>query len=176
MPTDYTKQYPDNVVPQVRSPKPSEPMPCLTCPPDTELQAIIFDQTNLSVIKGWEFRSNIDLKEFFQPCDNYAEYQVMLPMGNTMTLNYGPIASSTGNATGNPTGSVNFVMMFPQYHKTNIDLQSNWKMQWRFVGSTAWNGLGRILILSGTEDYSIAPIEVYNSSPADIEIKILVAL
>jgi len=174
--SDYTKQYPNNVIPQLRSPKPSEPLPCLTCPPNDELQAIIIESSNLSVIRGWEWRSNIDMKEFFHPCDNYAEYQVVLPAGNTMSLSYGPIGTSTGNSTGNPTGSVNFVMLFPQYHQTNIDLQSDWKMKWKASGSTAWQGLGRILMLSGTEDFSIPPLDIENTSPADVEIKILVAI
>lgn len=167
MPTDYQKQYPDNVIPQFRSPRPGEPLPCLSCPPDEELQSIIIENSNISVIKGWEWRSNINLKDFFQPCDDYAEYQIMLPATETKVLNYGPIANSSGN--------VNFLMIFPQYHKANIDLQSNWKMKWRTVGSTAWNGLGRILMLSGTEDFELQPIEIVNTSPEDLEIKILLA-
>ena len=131
MSTEYQKQYPENVVPMVRSPKPSEPLPCLTCPPNDELQAIVFDGTNLAVIRGWEWRSNIDLKEFFQPCDNYAEYQIMLPYGDTMTLNYGPISG--------PTGCVDFLMMYPLYHQTNLEFQTDWKMRWRTIGSTARN-------------------------------------
>lgn len=166
--SEYTKSYPDRIMPQVRSPQPSEPMHCLTCPPNTELQAVIFNDTNLSVIKGWEWRSNIDLNDFFQPCENYAEYQLMIPALGTKTLSYGPIALTTGG--------VNFLMIFPQYHQTNIEIQSDWKMRWRFVGDTTWNGLGRILMLSGTEDYEIRPIEIENTAPADVELKILITV
>lgn len=169
MSTIYSQQYPDNIVPQIRSQKPSEPLPCLTCPPDNSLQAIIIDNKNLVVIKGWEWRSNISLNDFFQPIDNYAEYQIILPAGETTTLTYNPIANASGN--------VNFVMLFPQYHTTNIELQSDWKMKWRTSGSSAdYNPLGRILMLSGTSDIGVQPIEIVNTAPADVEIKILIAI
>ena len=161
------KQYPDNIVPQLRSVKPGEPMPCLTCPPDTELQSLVFEGSNIAVIKGWEYRTNIDLKNFFQPIDSYAEYQVTIPEGETKSISFGPMA--------NATGSIEFLMVFPQYQNTNIETQDDWKMKWRTTGSTAWNGLGRILLLSGTSDIKIDPIEISNTSPADIEIKILLA-
>ena len=40
MAIDYAQNYPDNVIPQARSPQPSSPLPVLKCPPDETFQNI----------------------------------------------------------------------------------------------------------------------------------------
>jgi len=162
-----TAQFPDNVIPQYRSSQPTGPSPCLQCPPDDSLEAVLFDKTSLAVIRGFEWKAFVDLKDFFQPCDNFASYEIMIPKDDTVTLNYGPAADSDGN--------VLFLMVFPQYQKTSVSDQTMWNMTWKNVGATADNGLGRLLILNGTADLPIGPIEIQNLVSDTLEVKILIA-
>ena len=166
MGTDFTLPYPDNVVPQPMEQIHSLPFPCLTCPPDHQLQAIMFNCSELSVVRGWDTKTSIQLKEFFQPVDSFAEYELALPQSEITTISYGPISGSTAN--------VLFVAIFPEYHHTTLQDQTQWKLEWRFQGSTAFQGLGRILMLSGTDDNLIAPIEIQNLTSSDIPIKLLI--
>ena len=184
--------YPYNVVPQVHSPKPSGPLPNLKCPPDDEQQFIILDQHNLAVIRGWEWKSSMELKEFFVPVDNYQLYEFTLKFDSDytkyITLNYGNM--------GDPIDGVLFVCLYPMYNKTDLDDQNDWKIHWRFlddpdwtatgayndgydtVGSSedesTWRQLGRILMLSGTADKPIKPIHLQNRTGEDVGIKLLI--
>lgn len=165
----YVKNYPDNISPQFRKSGPAATaMPCLSCPPNEEMQAIIFDGTQLVIVQGWQWKSNIDMKEFFQPVSTYAEYEITIDQNATKIISYGPL--------GDINGAVNYICIFPQYHKTSIDSQTEWKMKWRYQGESdsAWKGLGRILMLSGTEDFKILPVEIFNSAPDTVELKILI--
>lgn len=190
--THASENYPYNIVPQVRSPKPTGSNPSLRCPPDDSQQFIIMDGHNLSVIKGWEWKTNMDLKEFFIPVDNYMTYEFTLKYDGDytkyITLNYGNM--------GDPILGVNFVCLFPMYHKTDLEDQTKWKIHWCYLddpawtvtgayndgydsaGSsedeTTWRQLGRIMMLNGTVDKPIRPLFLQNRTGYDLPIKLLI--
>ena len=189
--------YPYSVVPQARSPHVSTPSGCITCPPDVSIQTILFDQTSLAVIKGWETKSTTDLREFFQPIEGYLEYQFTLKQMTSdehVTINYGMFADE----------GITFLMVLPLWHLSNVDF-SDIKLNWRYKGYLVyeddnsdgfpdalvqdpygtgvenqaiyhqWDELGRILMLSGTTTKPIRPIELQNLSGDDVILKILIA-
>ena len=138
--THSSDVYPYNVVPQSRSPKPHGPMPKLKCPPDDNKQFILMDvNQHLSVVKGFETKSFLDLKEFFVPVDNYQLYEFVLKydgnFDNYITLNYGNM--------GNPVTGILFVCIYPMYMQTDLDDQNRWKIHWRYIDDPVWTATGQ---------------------------------
>lgn len=190
--------YPYNVTPQQRSPHPTQPTPCLRCPPDDAIQAIMFDNTTLAVIKGWETKSTTDLREFFHPIESYLEYQVTLkPMtsNEAVTLSYGMLADPV-------TGDVPFLAILPMWQYANCTPDKAY-INWRFKGYAIlrdanengipdelepyglidnsyttlehiWDELGRIMIISAGAVKGVRPIELQNLTGQDVMLKILI--
>jgi len=184
--------YPENIIPQVRSPRPSSPLPNLKCPPDDSQQFILLDIHNLAVIRGWEWKSNIELKDFFVPISDYLLYEFNLKFDSDytkyVTLNYGNM--------GDPIEGVLFVCIFPLYHTTELNNQSDWKIHWRYLDDPdwtetgiygdgyntpnspededTWRQLGKLMILNGTKEKPVKPIHLQNRTGKDIPIKILI--
>lgn len=173
--SDIFQEYPYNVQPQFRSPKPSSPLPCLKCPPDNSLQAIQFSCNTIAVMRGSESKSIIDLKEFFVPNIQYSEYEYLLEVStpvspgsdeyNYKTLSYGLV--------GDADGAVTFLLIYPQYIWTELD-QKDWKINYRYEGVDDWTELDRILLLSHTANTPIPPIELQNRTSSPIILKILI--
>jgi len=169
--SDYSKIYPYNVIPQYRTAQPSSPAPCLKCPPDESLQSIIFDCGTLSVIKGFQWKSNIELKDIFVPCEQYLEYEFIIKTNDPasfITLNYGNLSNPLKN------NGTEFVAIIPVYHTTALETQDLWWLNFRFVGETTWRKLGRFFMWSATIDTPVPPIELQNISGEDITLKILI--
>lgn len=176
-------QYPDNIVPQYRSPQPvGEYDIDLKCKPDNSLQSLIIQDSNLVVIKGWDTKATFELESFFMPCNGFSEIEILLPNLNDdttqyheayhgdddfITLNYGLLQ--------NIEGKVPFVAIFPLYHHTKENDQTQWKINMRFQGETEWKELGRLFIWSSTKDNGILPIELQNNMSKDVYLKVLIA-
>lgn len=163
--------YPSNVVPQFQSSNSAKKKTCLTCPPDMSVQAIIFEGTELVIMKGWERKSNIDLREFFSPLDNFLEYQVTLkPMDDDKwtKISYGMI--------GGDDNTITFLAILPLWNYTTID-PIYYRLNWRFVNQNTneYNSLSKLLILNAPESNQIQEIELQNPTASDITIKILIA-
>lgn len=169
---DYSRIFPYNVIPQYRSPESPSPGPCLKCPPDENLQSIIFDGSNLSVIKGFQWKSNIELKDIFIPVEQYLEYELILKSESNsdfITLNYGNLSNPLKN------NGVEFVAIIPLYHLTDLETQNLWWLNFRFQGENFWKKLGRFFMWSATTEIPILPIELQNISGEDITLKILIS-
>ena len=178
-----SRNYPYNVIPQSRSPEPEGSYPDLKCPPDDSLQSIIFDGPNLVVIKGYQWKSKFELKDFFVPCNGFFEMEILIPYlkddvyhyheayhgseDEYITLNYGLLQDNLGN--------VPFVALFPQYHNLTENDQDLWKLNFRFQGETEWRQLGRIFMWSATKSSGVPPIEMQNNIAEDVYLKILIA-
>lgn len=173
--SDY---YPYNVVPQVRSPKPDGPMPNLKCPPDDKQQFILFDGPSLAVIKGWEWKANVPLSNFFVPVNSYNSQEFLLEFDEDFTK----------YAVINNVESL-FLMIMPVYIESEIEDQNDWKLYWRFADDPewinetgddspededTWRELGRILVLSGTSNKKLQPILLQNRTGYEIPIKVLI--
>jgi hypothetical protein len=167
MATDYSQVYPYNVIPQAKSlNREPEKLTCLKCPADTELQAVIFENNQLTVVKGHEYKSNIEIRDVFIPAKEYMEYELILkPQSDTSTIiNYGNLTN------------VDFIVIVPVYHNTGLENQSFWNINFRFVGDTQWKKLSRIFMMSTTKDSPIQQIELQNKQLDEITLRILVAV
>jgi hypothetical protein len=189
----YSENYPYNVVPQVKRPTPVGNLPDLACPPDFSSQFIIIDNNKLSVIKGYDTKTTLDLSEFFVPInESYQIYEFVLKYDGDftkyVTLNYANISSST---------DIKFIMLLPQYLSTEIKDQNNWYLHYRFLDDPAWTNtginndgiitanssedettwrhLGKILMIDSSKYRMIKPILLQNRLGEDITIKIMIA-
>ena len=176
MSNHQSNNYPYSIVPQFRSPKPEGTIPMLSCPDDFSKQFIIIDQNHLVVVKGWDWKAKFDISEFFIPNESYQIYEFILKYDSDyskyVTIQY-PNSETT-----------QFICIFPMYHNTmDFDNQHEWKLYWQyyndpsFIDSTnlnSWKGLGRILMLSGTDDKPINKILLQNRTGEDITLKILI--
>jgi len=174
----YSDVYPYNVVPQVKSPKPTGTMPVLKCPPDYSLQAIIMNCNNMSVIKGYEWKASFDLRELFIPVKNYLMYEFTLKADSDythyVTINYANIEETLG-------AGINFVMLFPQYQNMDgLDDQDKWFINYQNTSTIAdpsidsnWGHLGRILVLCGSDQKKVKPVYLQNKMGVDVQIKVL---
>jgi hypothetical protein len=163
--------YPGNVTPQFQSSNNFKKKACLKCPPDLAVQAAIFEDTELVITKGWERKSNIDLREFFTLLDNFSEYQVTLkPMDSDKwtKLTYGMV--------GGDDNSITFLAILPLWNYTNID-PMYYRLNWRFVNqpNDDFYALSKILILNAPVSNQIQEIELQNPTSSDITVKILIA-
>ena len=162
-----SSEYPYNVIPQYRSPEQNTgPVPCLKCPPDNSIKAILLDCTKVSVVKGANTESSLDLKEWFVPITNYNEFEYVIPASTaSISLDYGMTAVD---------GKVKFILIYPQYLLTELE-QINWNIQWKFTGESEFRTLGRILVLNGTDTDRIDPITLGNPQGENIPLRILLA-
>ena len=165
--------YPGNVTPQFQSSYNSKKKACLSCPPDLSVQAVVFEDTELVIMKGWERKTNVDLREFFSLVDNFLEYQITLkPMDDDkwIKLDYGMI--------GGDDKTITFLSLLPLWNYTNID-PKYYRLNWRFIDElnteNSYNSLSKILILNAPELNQIKEIELQNPTTSDITIKILIA-
>ena len=196
--SEQAKYYPYNVVPQVRSPRPSGKLPKFKCPPDNSQEFILIDNKNLSVVQGWETKTSLDLKDFFIPIESYQQYEFTLKTTSDFTkytiLNYGNI--------GDILDGTPFVMILPMYHVTELDDQNKWSLLYRFVDDPEWPNpgyslphdsysgyqtgysaadpyvwrvLGRIFMVHAHPDFPIRPIYLQNRTGVDIPVKIMIA-
>lgn len=178
------EHYPSHLPTSLRVPEVNDTcMPIIKCPPDPSLQAIVFGDANLQVIKGYETKSKIELNEFFVPCHSYNELEVLIPNLTDsyqyegelyhqadldyVTLDYGLFK--------NQEGAISFIMLFPMYHLTTLDDQSKWVLKFRFQGETEWRDLGRIFMWSATYENGVLPLEIKNLTGVDIYTKIIFA-
>lgn len=162
-------RYPYNINPQYKDFNPGGPSPCLSCPPDESLQAIVFDCNKLSVVKGWETKTTTSLEEFFVPCTNYLEYELTIKPStenSSITLHYGNIADESGG--------VQFLMILPLYYQNSFE-PDQCKINYKYTTDSSWTEFGKIMMLSGTKNKSIRPIELQNISDENIVCRILIA-
>lgn len=178
-----TDNYPFNTIPQPRTPAPSGSLPILKCPADTSLQAIIINNSDLMVVKGWQGKSKLELNDLFIPVNSFFETEVLLPqLGDStdynwemyhgyedefVTIDYGMLKDQEGK--------VKFICIYPLYINTTEDDQLKWKLKMRFQGETEWRSLGRIFMYSTGSDDGILPIELQNNMGVDVYLKIMVA-
>jgi hypothetical protein len=175
--------YPFNIQPQPRLPENPGSMPILKCPPDTSAQAVILDNSSLCVIKGWESKGCLPLKEFWIPVNTFQQSEQLLPMlgdGTTyhweiyhhtddtfVTLDYGMMKDTNGG--------VQFICIYPLYANMTLDAQTSWKINWRFQGDTEWKEMGRIFMYDAGPTGTIPPLELQNNMGEDVYLKILYA-
>lgn len=165
--SNTSSEFPYNVIPQYKSPAPPpNQVPCLKCPPDNSVRAIIMECSKVSVIKGLTNEADINLKEWFVPIENYLEFEYTIPANtSSVALDYGMAGIS---------GKVKFLMIYPNYLTTSLE-QSNWFIRWQFVGENSFRSLGRILILNGATNDLVAPINLSNPQTVDVPLKVLLA-
>lgn len=178
------KQYPDNIVPQYRSPQPvGEFNLDLKCRPDSSLQSLIIQNSNLVVIKGWNTKAVFELNSFFVPCNNFSELEILLPNVTDLNSTYNEAYHNTGEdfitleygLLQNIEGKISFVAIFPMYHQLKENDQLKWKINMRFQGETEWRDLGRLFIWSSTKENGIPPIEIKNEMLEDVYLNVLIA-
>lgn len=164
-------EYPANVTPQFRSPKPSSAMPDLQEIPDDSLTSIIFSGTKIQTIKGFQNLVDLELKDVWQPVDEYISYEMILKPANGNsnvfeTVSYGNLVDSTDT-------KVTFVCIIPQFQSSGLGLGDQ-SLNFRFTGENTWKSLSRIYMWSanGITD-GITTIELQNNTDVNIYVKIL---
>lgn len=187
-----SENYPYSITPQVRNPAPVGSLAALKCPPNQDVRFIILDGNNLSVVQGWEWKATFPLKEWFIPIDNFQIYEFTLEATGNYTeysiLNYGNIGSVID-------GTI-FVCLFPKYHETELNDQNDWRIHYRYSDDPTWTAtgvygddvdtpystedentwrqMGRIMMLSGTDEYLIPPIYLQNRTGIDIPMSVMI--
>lgn len=165
---EYKKIVPYNVTPQVRT-QLNLDSSSLKCSVDDDLQAVVIDNNNLSVIRGPVWKTNVSLIEFFHPCEQYIEYEILLDKHvdpDELILDFGNIAADDGGIT--------FIAILPLYTQTDLT-QSNWEINMKFTGDISWRKLGRIFMYSSTDNDTIKPITLQNLTTAKIPVRLLLA-
>ncbi len=166
----YSENYPYSVSPQFRSNPPIGPEIQLRCPPDPALQSVIFDGSNLVVIKGWQWKTKFELDQFFAPISSFFESEIDLKSttidpDDFITLEYSFLNSNNNKAS--------FLAILPVYNVLDEQNQTHWKIKYRFLGETEWKNLGRILMLS-TPENEIEKIQLKNEIGETIPVRIIV--
>lgn len=169
----YSENYPYNVKPQFRSPEVEGKLPCLTCPPDYSKQALIFNDNELMVIKGWSKKATIPLKNFFIPVENFSIVEILVKPSN---LNDLTTFNTIDFRTLVPENKVNFLCILPLYENLEEIDQENWKLLYKFDTQPnvedSWRSIGRILFLS-TFINEIEPVNIKNLTSENLYLKIL---
>lgn len=172
MPT--TPQYPYGIVPEypdgsLTGYSGTQTGPCLKCPPATNIRAILFDCKKLAVIKGAKTEASMDLSQFFIPITNYVEFEYMIPANtDSIVLDYGMIASGSND-------TVKFVALYPYYMNTGL-AQVDWYIYWKFTDDASFKTLGRIMMLSGTDEDLVDSITLGNPHDVAIPLRIMLAV
>lgn len=170
-PGNQYSQYPNNVVPQFRSPKPNSSIPDLKNPPDDTLVSIIVNGNKVEVIKGYHNLAEIELQDFWQPVDEYIYYEMMLK-ANTNDLDaYETI--SYANLVDNTDTKISFICLVPQFQSSDLPIGQQ-TIGFRFTGDSSWNSLGRIYMWSSNDiTTGIKTIQLQNNTGKDIYVKVL---
>ena len=156
-------------------------VPIIKCPPDQSRQFIVLNGSELTIIKGYETKEKVDLRDFFVDCNSYSSLEVLIPAVLNQYEYEGEMYHNTDaeystidyGLMKNESGKVSFIMIYPQYFQSSIDDQSLWVMKFRFQGETDWRDLGRIFMWSSSEEGSVPPIEIINPTGVDIYTKII---
>lgn len=164
----YQEQYPYNTKPTYRIDG-AHIKPGLKNLPDSSKQFIIFDRDNLVVIKGWEWKSRIELNNFFVPVENFQESEILLKsfqelQNEFITVNFNNLSFDDNKAS--------FLCIIPNYLDLDDQEQKNWKLSYKINDEAEWKTMSRILMLS-TGDNLIEKIDLKNEMGESVLIKLL---